>query len=588
MPRSHIPRDGGPRQPESSPAPGGPGTDSAAAPATASRASRPRRPTWAAEPALRRAAWLQAGAALLWLPQAWLLARALGTLVAGGTGVEAVAGEAGLILLLGLVRAVLDIYGGRLAFRSARDRLGRDRARAVAALAGLPPLDPGRPAAGAAAALVTEQAEAVLAYWHRFRPAKLRVVLVGPFILLAVGWVSWLAALLLLLTAPLIFLFMALIGWRAKAASEARLAEVADMHGLLLDRLRGLPTIRALGAVEAAALRLRSLSDTVRRRTMAVLRIAFLSSTVLELFSALGVAMVAVYVGFHLLGELHFGTWGGELGLEQGLFILLLAPAWFEPLRELATLWHDRASGEAALAALQKLGDASAAGSAAAAPADEATPAAPAGAAGQPPALEVRALRFAHPGGVGSVFDGFDLAVAPGERVALLGPSGSGKSTLLALIAGLLRPEAGEIRIDGLPMTPASAPALRHHIAWVGHRPHFRAVSLHANAAFGRSGTLADAALARLLPGVDPARRVGEGGVGLSGGEALRLALARAVADPDAGLILADEPTAHLDAGTADDVADALLAAAEGRTLLVATHDPRLAARLDRIVRIVP
>ncbi|WP_272912051.1 ABC transporter transmembrane domain-containing protein [Rhodospirillum centenum] len=319
MPRSHIPRDGGPRQPESSPLSGGPGTEDAAAPAAASaKASRrTRRPAWAAEPALRRAAWLQAGAALLWLPQAWLLARALGTLVAGGTGVAAVATEAGLVLLLGLVRAVLDIYGGRLAFRSARDRLGRDRARAVAALAGLPPLDPGRPAAGAAAALVTEQAEAVLAYWHRFRPAKLRVVLVGPFILLAVGWVSWLAALLLLLTAPLIFLFMALIGWRAKAASEARLAEVADMHGLLLDRLRGLPTIRALGAVEAAALRLRSLSDTVRRRTMAV-RIAFLSSTVLELFSALGVAMVAVYVGFHLLGELTSAPGAGRSGWSRG------------------------------------------------------------------------------------------------------------------------------------------------------------------------------------------------------------------------------------------------------------------------------
>ncbi|MES2533856.1 MAG: ABC transporter transmembrane domain-containing protein, partial [Pseudomonadota bacterium] len=137
--------------------------------------------------------------------------------------------------------------------------------------------------------------------------------------------------------------------------SEAQMVEMGGMNAFLLDRLRGLATLRALGAVDATAERLGDAAQSLRQRTMAVLRIAFLSSAVLELFSALGVAMVAAYVGFHLLGTLPFGAWGHRLSLGEGLFVLLLAPAFFEPLRELSAVWHDRAAGEAALEALDRL-----------------------------------------------------------------------------------------------------------------------------------------------------------------------------------------------------------------------------------------
>jgi ATP-binding cassette subfamily C protein CydD len=160
-----------------------------------------------------------------------------------------------------------------------------------------------------------------------------------------------------------------------------------------------------------------------------------------------------------------------------------------------------------------------------------------------------------------------------GERVALLGPSGSGKSTLLALAAGLLQADQGTVqRLD--------------RIGWVGHRPFMQNGSLAANVSLGRPGSGAGGLIRRLLPGKAPARRIGEGGAGLSGGEAVRLALARALADPEAALILADEPTAHLDADTAAAIADVLVEATAGRTLLVATHDPALAARMDRIVEV--
>ncbi|OYQ34500.1 thiol reductant ABC exporter subunit CydD [Niveispirillum lacus] len=520
-----------------------------------SRKARPPVP-----PRLRLAALVQAAAALLWVPQAWLLAAAVFSL----TGPYASPGEAVTLAMvfagLGLLRAALDAWGGRLAFRAARDELTRQRARAVAVLSQRAPLDPTLPPSGEIAGLLAEQAEAVVPYLQRYVPVRWRLILVPGVILPVVAWHSWAAALILLVAAPLIPLCMALVGIRAKKASEDQLAAVGSMNGLLMDRLRGLPTIRALKAEHLVAERLGTLAADVKRRTLAVLRIAFLSSAALELFSALGVALVAVYVGSHLFGQAEIGTWGQTLGLTEGLFILLLAPAFFEPLREMSALWHDRASGEAALRAMTALDG------------PPLVPVAPTEAPPEGPVLRLDGVTFTYPGSAPLV-TGVDLALYPGEKLALYGPSGGGKSTLLALAAGLLRPDKGVV-------------VRRGKVGWIGHRPFVMNASLAANVSLGRSGVAAAPVLQRLLPGHDPTRRVGEGGIGLSGGETLRLALARAIADPDASLILADEPTAHLDASTAEEVINALLAAAQGRALLIATHDPRLAARMDRVVEV--
>ncbi|WBV45272.1 thiol reductant ABC exporter subunit CydD (plasmid) [Pseudoroseomonas cervicalis] len=537
-------------------------------------------------PAAQRGALLQALAGAFWLPQAALLAWAIQGLAEGG-GFGAVTLPAAGVALLGLARAALETKGGRMLFAAGRGLLSGLRAKALAALAARSPLDATRPASGTAASVLAEQADAVLPYLLRFRAARLRATLLPPLIVLAILPFSWLAALALLLAAPLIPLFMALIGWRAQAASEAQMLELGGMNGFLLDRLRGLSSIRALGAVEATATRLRAQAESLRARTMAVLRIAFLSSTVLELFSALGVALVAVYVGFHLLGQAAPGAWGGQLSLGQGLFILLLAPAFFEPLREMCSAWHDRAAGEAALAALERLAED-------AAPLPAALVPAPALAPAPPSALSAEGLVFRHAGAAAPALSGLSLDIAAGEHVALLGPSGAGKSTLLALLAGLAVPEQGVLRLDGAPMDKAQAAGLRRRIAWVGQRPHLFAGSLRANVTLGRpeiGGEAAARALRLAGLGAVAARgaslgdaAVGEGGAGLSGGEALRLALARALADPAATLVLADEPTAHLDAATAASLTETLLALCQGRTLLLATHDPALAARMDRVI----
>ncbi|MGO4390862.1 thiol reductant ABC exporter subunit CydD [Variovorax sp. M-6] len=535
------------------------------------------------------ASLVQGAAALLWLPQAALLAWAVQRLGAG-EGLSAMLLPAAGILLLGLARAAAEAWGVRRVYAQARVRLSGLRAQVAAALAARSPLDSARPASGLAASVIAEQAEAVVPYLVRYGPARWRAMVVPLVIVAVVAVLSWVAAVVLLVAAPLIPVFMAIVGWRAKAASEAQMIEMGGMNGFLLDRLRGLATLRSLGAVDATARRLGEAAQSLRSRTMAVLRIAFLSSAVLELFSALGVAMVAAYVGFHLLGTFEFGTWGRSLSLGEGLFILLLAPAFFEPLRELSAVWHDRAAGEAALASLDRLahGGVALPGASAASGRPDSAPGPRDGA----PSVRVRGLCFSH-AGEDAFFENYELRVAAGEHVALMGPSGSGKTALLSLIAGLVPAQRGEILIDDVPLADDTVAALRGRMAWMGQKPHVFGASVQANVALGRAGVPAAQVEAAMrfaaLDGVAQARpgiALGEGGSGLSGGEAVRLALARVAAHPEADLLLVDEPTAHLDSETAERVADALMHLARGKTLIAATHDPVLAARMGRVIRL--
>ena len=567
---------------------------------------------------------------LLWIPQAALLALGVARLQSGAD-LAGVAWPAAGIVVAGLLRAWLDAWSSTRMFESARSHLSLWRERAITSLSARSPLDRSRLHAGTAASVLAEQAEAILPWLTRYHGAMWRVRLMPIVILVPVAWYSWAAAVVLITAAPLIPLFMVLVGWRARAASEAQWLQMSSMNAFLLDRLRGLPTLRALGSVQATARRLRASAEDLRQRTMKVLRIAFLSSAVLELFSALGVAMVAAYVGFHLLGYLEFGAWGGRLTLGEGLFILLLAPSFFEPLRELAAVWHDRAAGVAAMDALERLNEnglplldeapAAQPGAEKAAtdsvpptlhdrPAPDAVkptsvkaasvkpasvkPASTDPASPQRPAPGVRLtdLGFAFPDEK-PVFQGFSLTVRPGEHVALVGGSGTGKTVLMSLLAGLLVPTAGRIEIDGQTLAPDTVRALRERMAWMGQRAHVFAAPVRDNIALGRPSvddervrqaitTARLDTVAQAHPGIS----LGEGGTGLSGGEAARLALARLMAAPEADLLLADEPTAHLDSETADQVAESLVTLARGRTLIVATHDPRLAARMDRVVQL--
>lgn len=525
---------------------------------------------------------------LLWLAQAWLIADSLGALLSGRE-VAAAARAAALFGLFAL-RAGLSLAGDRLAQQAADEVVHQARLRRLAAVAargaGSGGVGTGTgtgtgtgAGAGAAAALAGETLDLLGPWVSRYRPAQARVWVL-PLVIAGLALSqSWAAALILLITGPLIPVFMALIGLAAREASARQLREVASLNDLLVERLSALVDIRLLGARGAVLTGFVDRSAALRRRSMAVLRIAFLSSTVLELFAAIGVAMMAVYVGFSLLGLIDFGHWGRGLDPAAGVFLLLMTPEFFQPLRDLAAAWHDKAAAEAVADQLAE--------------ADRAAPAdALIGQGGQAAPLPGAArLRLAAtPLPDGRLLPRLDIRA--GEAVALIGPSGAGKTTLLRRMAGLAGPEGG-VEVAGQPLDAARADGWRARIGWMPQAPQFLPASLRANVTMGRAGAgddlsqaLARAAFApvlrRLPRGLDT--RLGPTGAGLSGGEARRLMLARALfGRPD--VILADEPTADLDPATAAQVRAALRAeAARGATVIVATHDPDLAAAMGRIV----
>ncbi|WP_239494550.1 thiol reductant ABC exporter subunit CydD [Roseovarius amoyensis] len=522
-----------------------------------------------------RSAWLSVAAQLIWPVQAALVAHALGGLL---TGVDVSALWAGLgFAALGGLRVWLGLLAEQQAEAAAEAVVHTARARILAAETGRAEDSPFG-GAGAISALAGEKLDMLAPYVTRFAPARARVMVV-PLVILALAlWQSWAVALVLVVAGPLIPVFMALVGFAAKEASQRQMAEIGSLNDILVERLSALVDIRLLGAEQAVMAGFADKAGDLRGRTMAVLRVAFLSSTVLELFAAIGVAMVAVYVGFSLLGALEFGAWGGGLSAPAGIFLLLLAPEYFQPLRDLSAAWHDKAGAEAVAAELAQWQAAETASllgqGAGAAPLDG------------PAGISLRGCVL--PGG--RVLD--DIDIAPGESVALVGPSGVGKTTTLRLMAGLLAPEGGGVIVAGQPLDERTADAWRARIGWMPQAPHFLNASLLHNLTLGRDGDLAkaleQAAVADVVAALPRGlhTRLGETGGGLSGGEARRLTLARAIhAAPD--VIIADEPTADLDPETARLVAEGLLAqAAQGATLIVATHDSGLAARMDRVIRL--
>ncbi len=527
---------------------------------------------------LRRAAILSGLAALIWPLQAALVASALAGLLSDAPPLWShVAGFA----LLGVLRAGLNHWAEGAAFTAALHVTSQCRAAIVAREAARSDGPAQSTTAAAIAALAAEKLDLLVPYISRYAPAQARVLMVPALILALAFWHSWAVGVIFLITGPLIPLFMALIGWAAQAASQRQMAEITSLNDLLIERLHALLDIRLLGAGEAVATSFTEAADRLRAQTMAVLRVAFLSSAVLELFAAIGVAMVAVYVGFSLLGLLGFGSYAAPLTPAAGIFLLLLAPEFYQPLRDLSAAWHDRAAALAVAsdwADWQAQSDAPLLGQGTRAP--RLTGPADIVATGLQLRLGPRLLTLP------------DFSLAAGETLALLGPSGSGKTTLLRLLAGMLHPEAGQIRVAGQPLNDQTADGWRARLGWMPQQPHFLHASLRHNLSLGRPGDLIPAltmvsmqdVVAGLPQGL--ATRLGENGGGLSGGEARRLTLARALhARPD--VLLADEPTADLDAATAEAITKGLLAlAASGCSLIIATHDAALAARMDRVIRL--
>ena len=535
---------------------------------------------------LRSAGLLSVLAALLWYGQAALVADVFAALAAERPGLVPSWIAISAFLLLGAVRALTGWRAGQLGFEAAQGAMAAEREKLIARESLRSPLS-GAGASAEVASLAAEKIAALGPYITRYRPAMLRTRIL-PVVIVAIAFsISWVAGMILLVTGPLIPVFMILVGLAAREASERQMQEVGTLNTLLTERLRAMTDIRLLDASQRTVEGLAQGAEALRAKTMAVLRIAFLSSTVLELFSAIGVALMAVYVGFALLGEISFGAYGTPLTLFEGIFLLLLAPEFYQPIRDLAAAWHDKAAAQAV------------AGELAAAEAAPATTIAGTGGTSaqlaQPGRLITRGLRYRTPADGELHFPDLGIAIGgkgPGEKIAIVGDSGAGKSTLLALLAGLARPSAGAVEIAGRPLDDDTADAWRAGIAWIGQTPHFLNASLRANLLQGvkeEDAADLDHALELAAAGgiVSPLprgllTRIGETGHGVSGGEARRLTIAAAIAAKPK-LVLADEPTADLDDETAELVTAGLIEMAEGgAAVIVATHDMALAEKMDR------
>jgi ATP-binding cassette subfamily C protein CydD len=434
----------------------------------------------------------------------------------------------------------------------------------------------------ARATAVMDEVERVGAYAERYQPARTAAAVVPLVLLAAVFPLSWPVGVLLVLCAPLPPVNLSVVGMGTAAVARSHAEELRHLSGYFLDRLRGLATLRALGAERAELGRVEDASRRLARSSMTVLRVAFVSAGVLEGIVTVAIAVVASYIGLTLLGYLHVPGLPTHMSLRTGLFLLMLTPLYFQPMRALAGAYHERADALAAIEALAPLLAADPA------PAEGIVPMVP---VTRPPAVTAEGLAVGFPGRERPALSGVSFTVAPGELIGVCGPSGAGKSTLLRLLAGDLQPSAGRVLIDDA----AAACVARSAVTWLGQRPYLFPGALAENIALGRPGAtgeeILDAALAaglgpllaRLPDGLDTG--VGERGWGLSGGEAHRVALARTFIKR-APLLLLDEPTAHLDAASEDAVIEIIRELAQDATTVLASHSPALLALCDRVIEL--
>lgn len=531
---------------------------------------------------LRLASLAGFAAALILIAQAWLLASLLQKLLVEQQPRAELVSDFLLLLLCFALRAALH-YGREMAgfragvaIRRALRQQVLDRLNALG-----PAWIQGKPA-GSWATLLLEQIEEMQEYYARYLPQMSLAVFVPCAILIAIFPINWAAGLILLATAPLIPLFMALVGMGAADANRRNFLALARLSGDFYDRLRGRETLRLFHRADAEQQAIAATTQDFRQRTMEVLRLAFLSSAVLEFFASLAIAVVAVYFGFSYLGELNFGHYGTGVTLFAGFLALILAPEFFQPLRDLGTFYHAKAQAVGGADALDTF-------------LRETPQRAPQAAtqtldADAPLSLRAQDLVIMTATGE-ALSQPLNFSLTPGQRVALVGQSGAGKSALMNVLLGFL-PYQGSLCINGQELRDISRSSWQQQLAWVGQNPQLPAATLRDNLQF--TDTPVDEAtltavlqragvsefLSRLPQGLDTP--VGDGGIGLSVGQAQRIAVARALLKP-ARLLLLDEPGSGLDSQSEQHVMGALQQAAQQQTTLMITHQLHALEQWDEV-----
>lgn len=507
---------------------------------------------------------------VLIIAQAWFLARILHHMIMENIPREALLLPFIQLVLIFILRAWVVWLRERVGFHAGQQIRFEIRRQVLDRLqqAG-PAWIQGKPA-GSWATLILEQIDDMHDYYARYLPQMALAACVPLLIVVAIFPSNWAAALILLVTAPLIPLFMALVGMGAADANRRNFLALARLSGHFLDRLRGMDTLRIFGRGEAETENIREASQDFRHRTMEVLRLAFLSSGVLEFFTSLSIALVAVYFGFSYLGELNFGSYGTAVTLSSGFLALILAPEFFQPLRDLGTFYHAKAQAVGAADSLKTFLEAPLAHPE---QGDQTLD------TSEPVTLCAKDLFITSPEGK-MLVGPLNFTLSAGQRAVLVGLSGSGKSSLLNALAGFL-PYSGSLKVNGVELRNLHPEGWRRMMSWVGQNPQLPASTLRENVLLGNPDAseqqlqqaLDKAWVSEFLPqlpdGIDTV--VGEQAARLSVGQAQRVAVARALLAP-CRLLLLDEPAASLDAHSEQRVMQALTEASTQQTTLMVTH----------------
>lgn len=503
--------------------------------------------------------------------QAWLIALLIARLLGIGDAGWAELAAAGALALLSAAIGIAQERALIAAGEAAKTRL-RNQAFARLLATGAEDQRP----VGERAALVVDRIEALEGFLTRWLPAAM-LAMAGPALVAAAAFsVDATSGAILLVAGLLVPVAMAVTGIGAAQASRKQFSALDRLSGRFLDRMRGLPTLVLFRQQEAEATSLRVAADELRGRTMRVLRVAFLSSASLEALAAAAIACLAIRHGA-VLGLTHPDPAGA-------IFCLLLVPAFFAPLRAFSQAYHERLAARGAAAELAPLLED-----------DGASPGYRLEEVPNKLVVTFQDVKLTYDPARPPALDGLSFRVMPGETLVLAGPSGAGKSSVLRLLMGFRRPDSGRIAFNGQDATLLAPAELRRLTAYVGQRAHLFRGTLRENIALARPDATpaeveAAAEAARVMDfargltqGLDT--MVGEGGFGLSGGQAQRVAVARAFLR-DTPLVLLDEPTAHLDPGTEAEVLDSIRRLCAGRTAIIATHSRVAQRTLGRVLEI--
>jgi ATP-binding cassette subfamily C protein CydD len=513
------------------------------------------------------------GGSLL-VPQAWLLAHALS---------DVVISRSTLTQVLPWLWPMLGIFALRFALAQAAEGAAFQAAALVKAqlrehlLSHLQQLGPAYARAshsGEIAVAVIDAVEALEPYYARYLPHLALLAAVPVAILAFVFPRDWISGLVLAATAPIIPMFMFLVGRGAERLNQRQWQTLARISGRFLDVLRGLTTLKLFNAARREAQLIARLSDDYRRSTMAVLRVAFLSALVLEFFATVSIAIVAVLIGFRLLSS--------NMSFEAGFFVLLLAPEFYLPMRQLGTHYHARMEAIGAAERIVEVLDV--------------VPPTPCTGSLRPllASVDIRFddVHFAYEPGR-EALRGASFSLEAQRVTALVGASGAGKSTSLNVLLGFLRPHRGRVVASGHDLATLDREHWLRHVAWVPQQGHLFQGSILDNIRMGDASVgieavraaarlaYADEFIERLPRGYDTV--MGERGQTLSGGEVQRISLARAFLK-DAPVLLMDEATASLDFATETLITEAIARLARGRTVLIVAHRLRTVRSADRIL----